>query len=153
MHYFVRVNVRHGPTESVWGCREGCTYISMGQSEDPYLCPNCGICTYRKEIDHLKTTIDALTNELTSVNCNLPIYQTKPVQLSYSVTSQPRILPNEHKFNVVIRGIKECPQDTPRYQCHKSDLDQCFSILTTVNNDINPHSIRDCFRWENTISS
>ena len=56
------------------------------------------------------------------------------------------ILPSKRKFNVVVHGVKEAPQATPRYQRHKSDLNESLSILSIMNNEINPQSVRDCFR-------
>ena len=55
------------------------------------------------------------------------------------------ILPSERRFNVVICGVQES-QDVSRYQRNKSDLNKCLDILTTVNDDINSFSVRDCFR-------
>ena len=56
------------------------------------------------------------------------------------------ILPGDRKFNVIIFGLKECPKGTPRPDRYKSDLNESISIMTKVNTDINPHSIRDCLR-------
>ena len=51
----------------------------------------------------------------------------------------------DHKFNVVIYGIKECTSGTPRKQRLNHDLDNVTSIVTQGENSINPLkvSIRD----------
>ena len=46
------------------------------------------------------------------------------------------ILPGERKFNIVIYGIAECPNVTPRLKRHKSDLANCLSIVSKLNDEI-----------------
>jgi len=52
----------------------------------------------------------------------------------------------DHKFNVVVYGIKENPSGTPRSARTKSDIDCCVHIFTE-------HSIRDCLRLGNFNST
>ena len=145
-------------------------YALLARTVDPYVCPNCSMCVYRKEIDSLKTTIASLSTELLSAQEKLAKLQ-PPVlcddvassvmpgalsssgEVSHSSGTQvyepvlPRgILPGERRFNVVIHGVKESQENVPRYQRNKCDLDKSLDILTTVNDDINSFSIRDCFR-------
>ena len=145
-------------------------YALLATTEDPYVCPNCGLCACRKEIESLKTTIASLSTELLSAQEELAKLQSPAVSdnLASAVVPEalsvsgevPRpsstrvretvlpkgILPSERRFNVVIHGVQESQGDVPRYQRVKSDLDRSLDILTTINADINSFSIRDCFR-------
>ena len=53
------------------------------------------------------------------------------------------ILPSEHRFNVILYGVKESPPDISRYQRRKSDLEESVAILSTLNGEINSYSVRD----------
>ena len=46
----------------------------------------------------------------------------------------------------MVYGISECPSGTSRQERVKRDLDSTIPILTKLNPEINPSSIRDCFR-------
>ena len=50
------------------------------------------------------------------------------------------------KFNVVVFGVDESSNGTPRISHAKKDLEACTEILQHTNNDIGSHSTRDCFR-------
>jgi len=50
---------------------------------------------------------------------------------------------DDRKFNVVVFGIDESSNGTPRASCIKKDMEERLQL---TNNDISFHSIRDCFR-------
>ena len=52
----------------------------------------------------------------------------------------------ERKSSLVVFGIDECPDKTPRYKRTYEDTDQVVNVLSSVCGDIAPHLIRDCFR-------
>ena len=51
-------------------------------------------------------------SDLPTQNFNAKIRATT-IQIGMALSSG--ILPSEHKFNNVVHGVKESPQDTPRY--------------------------------------
>ena len=59
------------------------------------------------------------------------------------------ILPGERKFNVVIYGVAEHPNVTPRPERQKSDLANCLNIISKLNAEIDSHFILDCICLEN----
>jgi len=76
------------------------------------------------------------------------INRTAIQQASPTVTTDPAmkppplgIFPGEHKFNLVICGIAECPKETPRHDRQKSDLTNCLSAVSKLNAEIDSHSI------------
>ena len=117
-------------------------YIALGQSEEVYYCPHCKSVIYQEEINSLKNTINELSEIISDLKSKVDSPDsinpaTKSLQESQSTqcapalslqTSQPGILvanpPAPHinedrKFNAVIHGIKECPQNI-YYSCCSS---------------------------------
>ena len=70
------------------------------------------------------------------VNCT--VTQQTPTIINESNTKPfPRgILPGERKFNVVIYGVAECPNATPRPERQKSDLANCLNIVSKLNTEV-----------------
>ncbi len=52
----------------------------------------------------------------------------------------------ERRFNMVIRGLEESSQGTPRSHRVKYDNDLVLAALTKVDPSITPHCVRDCTR-------
>ena len=86
-----------------------------------------------------------------SGSLNRTVTQQTPTVINESNTKPfPRgILPGEHKFNVVIYGVAECPNATPRPERQKSDLANCLNIVSKCNAEVDSPSIRDCLRLGN----
>ena len=53
---------------------------------------------------------------------------------------------SERKFNVIIYGLKEPAKGTPRQTRSVNDHEAVTNALTSLDSNINPHSVRDCFR-------
>ena len=89
-------------------------------------------------------------------NLNLRSVRTPAQSLQ---TSQPGILvanlPAPHKnedrkFNVVIYGIKECPQNTSHVVRHQTDLDTLNGAFHDSNIQVDDRSIKDFFALANS---
>ena len=136
-------------------------YLALGQSEEPYFCPHCKCNVYQKEINSLKDTIKALSDEVTYLKSreeSVHLTATSVEQASvtpHSVNHQQSsnkaakpdgkptagILPGDHKFNIVLFGIKEHPPDTSRPDRIKFDIANCLNVITKLNSEINSQSI------------
>ena len=56
-------------------------------------------------------------------------------------------VPNpDRKYNVVVYGVEECPQGTPKHARLQSDLKHVVSVMSKVDNTICLESIKDCYR-------
>ena len=53
--------------------------------------------------------------------------------------------PSDRKFIVVVHGSSECQKGTPRSVWMSKDLESVL-VLSSVDSNIQSHSIRDCFR-------
>ena len=111
----------------------------------------------KQEIDILKEQVKTLSNKLDSLlptptpDGNVTTQSVSKVQSSSSQSiSENKPQSNSQfsdcKFNLVIYGIDESPSGTNRSERVKHDVDSSVPILTKINGDINPTSIRDCFR-------
>lgn len=92
---------------------------------------------------------------------NLPQHFSAPSQQNYaSVTvsnmgeSAVHLTPDTHrttefhhdkKFNVVLYGVEECPPRTSKADRFESDLASVVSVLSTIDSNIQPQSIKDCY--------
>ena len=68
------------------------------------------------------------------------------VQVQTGITETPPKINPERKFNIVVYGINECSKGTPRHSRLQSDLSSAVSILSKLDNNIQPQSIKDCYR-------
>ena len=115
-------------------CMSKKLYIATGQSNDPYFCPHCKFVVHQKEVDRLRDTIKALSNELallkskekpTDYSANvdqIPVAShSGRQQLSSNVTSKSETKPTvetssaDRKFSIVLFGIDENPTGTSRH--------------------------------------
>ena len=53
---------------------------------------------------------------------------------------------SDRKFNLVLKGIKEPPGSSTRSEHTKHDFNEALSVLSNLDGDIHPMSVRDCFR-------
>ena len=116
------------------------------------------------EIDSQKDTIKSLSNKIFNLEALFNSNTSQPSQametessatINCTATQQtltvindsknkllPRgILPGERKFNIIIYGVAECPNATPRPERQKSDLANCLNIVSKLNDEIDSHSI------------
>ena len=104
------------------------------------MCSYCTLVKQHNEIDSLKDTIKTLSSKISDLEAlfnsntaqpsqsmdtelsdtvNRTVTQKTPTVIN-ELNTKPfprRILPGEHKFNVVIYGVAECPNVTPRPEC------------------------------------
>jgi hypothetical protein len=59
---------------------------------------------------------------------------------------------HERKYNLIIYGIPECTQGTPRHERLVKDCEEVTSVLSSVNTNITTNSIRDCYRLGKYLS-
>jgi len=110
------------------------------------------------ETSTLKSTVNQLKQKLEELTSfNIPPAQASTVAVAPSPATNLLPVPNdpkpaekvaEHKFNVVLYGIPECPNGTSRSEQMKHDLDSTVTTLNKLNNDIYHSSIRDNFRLQ-----
>ena len=97
-------------------------------------------------VTSLTTTIKSLQSSITNrLPSNINNNTVQQESLTNKVHKVEQVQSN-HKFNVVIYGIKECGKGTPRQERLNHDLDKVTSIVTEGENSINPLSIRDLLR-------
>ena len=72
---------------------------------------------------------------------------------SQNTNSSSRSQNYERKFNLVIHGLKESDQGTPRSSRIKHDNELVLSTLTTVDPSVTPLCVRDCARLGKFIHS
>ena len=53
---------------------------------------------------------------------------------------------HDKKPNVVLYGVEECPPRTSKADRFESDLASVVSVLSTIDSNIQPQSIKDCYR-------
>ena len=113
----------------------------------------------KQEVVHLKENLDG-----TRVHAPLQV-ESQSDQQSYATaarnskpgpsSSQPAAgmmsnprsnLDSERKFNIIVYGITECPKGTPKHTRLQSDLSSVVSVMAKIDNNIQPQSIKDCFR-------
>ena len=131
-------------------------FKQVGESDLPYFCVHCTLSNQNSEITNLKQVITELTDKINSLTPMKPVNVHSavqlPVRMSTNPASQPpntattTVQPADRKFNLVVYGVSECPNGTSWPDRMKHDIDKSVSVLSKINNDINPNSVRDCLR-------
>jgi len=103
-------------------------FPKAAESDSPYYCLHCTVSLQNTEIAKPKQLVSELTH-ITS-------------QRSSPASSQSA----DRKFNLVIYGLDECPNETSRPERVKQDIDKGYSVLSKVNEENNVSSVRDCLR-------
>ena len=152
-------------------------FKKLAASNEPFYCPHCSLAQHKNEIDALKAIIENLSSDLLSINSRLddisitrnipqPLHvpphdipslphlskhrtsdssaAVPPIRKSSSLTKSP---PFNSKFNIIVHGIHERPQGTPRHIRLKDDFEDINSVLQNLNlnSQIQPCG-RDCRR-------
>ena len=138
-------------------------FNAASESDDNFFCQYCSSKCMRDEIKALKQKIVSLeaslrqhsTNDsqaptLCAVQTNMDTTShNKPQVLNSSPpkNSSLRNITTDRKYNIVIFGVTESPQGTPRFTRNQHDYTETSSILSKLYEDSNPGcSIRDCHR-------
>ena len=151
-------------------------------SPHPFLCPHCRLVAQSSELLALKSAVNTLSIELSSLkvvvedlmaNINTA-YVPNPTDfpsLAHKQVLPPSSLGNhvpvdplankshvhstrhdqhhhssDKKYNIVLFGVYECSVDTSRYESLESDLNIVSEVVSGIDDSIQKHSIKDCFR-------
>ena len=119
------------------------------------------LVSQKKEISKLANTIKDLNSVIISLTETITLLQSSDTKQSSTpdqasnatadITGTKKTIfqdnsQQDHKFNVVIYGIDECPKGTPRHEHSGLDLSNVAQIITKVDENINPLSICDLHR-------
>ena len=126
----------------------------LGEFDTPFLCSYCMLVSQNKEISRLANIIEGLNSSITTLTETIQSHVTKssaPAQLANAETNATATnktnthenLQQDRKFNVVLYGIDECPKGTPRHERSGLDLSNVAKVITKVDENVNPLSIRD----------
>ena len=53
---------------------------------------------------------------------------------------------SNNKFTIVLYGVNECPPGSPQSTRLKSDTNSVVSVFSALDNNIQAHSIEECYR-------
>ena len=110
-----------------------------------------------EELKALNTKISQLSNQSNTLDTSSVVSQNDIVQVeSIARPLPPKPPPPDRKFKFKFKfkfkckfklyGISKCPSGTSRPERVKQDLNSAVPVLSKINADINPTSVRDCFR-------
>lgn len=134
-------------------------YQSMIEKSSTFFCYACNLKSHRNEIDTLKETVETLKTELSQLKTaqlSAPLRTPAVVEPSLSASPPEPVHKNsslarpsistDRKYNIVLYGIDECPNGTPRTTRIEEDFKKVISLLTKANESINSNSIADIHR-------
>ena len=151
-------------------------YKDIKENDTPFLCFCCNEGKSQREIATLKNTVELLKLEISALKDSLSAAhqnQGSQPQRSYATAarsgesssestshdtvsgthSKPETTKaaqthyyHDRKFNVIVYGIDECPENTPKHARTESDLKNVVSVLSKVDNSVEPQSIKDIYR-------
>jgi len=128
--------------------------------EQTFFCMYCEIQAQKVEIENLMSSITVLQTNLNDLRRKLELV-TQPPQASTSQPAHTSNVPtasnipssaypsttnNERKFNIVVYGVAENPQNTNRKQRMKNDMEKVMEALSETDIDIEPSDIKDLYR-------
>ena len=141
----------------------------------PFYCLLCMQLVYLNEINKLKEHISSLssqvallsgpqhqgssqsTNKVTraspaqvtqQVPASAPVINksSQPLQQSTKKSTNATSTAHDRKYNIILYGLQECPKGTNRSLRTKKELEKVTEVLSKIEKDVGPQSIRDCFR-------
>ena len=143
-------------------------FSQISTTEDPFFCPNCCAVQNKNEIDNLKLVLSALQLKFSQLKSKLGtsevVNQEPPTQQPFRTTTrQPLSSPDvsnsepattgketnetvDKKYNLVLYGIAESPNGTPKSERVSSDFNTVVTALKPLNDSLSDQSIRDCVR-------
>ena len=98
--------------------------------------------------EKLEVDTQAVNNHLPQLTVDPSPATAKAQQQSSPALSQNAKTPDiDRKFNIILFGVSESPQGTPRYKRSESDFKEVYSLLTNLeNNSVCKSLVRDCHR-------
>ena len=138
-------------------------FTELQNSAESFVCLHCQLKLCKSEISNLWRTVHSLQDSVARLESKLansqpvPVQSVKPVankpvpnvtsvQSSNQLTNPAQSILSDRKFNLVIKGIKEPSSGTARSERYKHDFNEALSLLSKLDGDIHPMSVRDCFR-------
>ena len=74
-----------------------------------------------------------------SVSASVPV-------ISNSVLKHVPLHTSDKRYNILLFGVEECSVGTSRHERMESDIDNVIEVVSSIDNSIQKHSIKDCFR-------
>ena len=130
----------------------------------------CSVRDLADELSSLKATIVSLQANANassvSASCNhAPLPVSASTESAEDLNSQPAVsvsasVPvisnsvlkhdphhtSDKRYNIVLFGVEECSVGTSRHEHLESDIDNVIEVVFSIDNSIQKHSIKDCFR-------
>ena len=53
---------------------------------------------------------------------------------------------SDKKYNIILFGVEESSVGTSRHEQMESDIDNVIEVVSSIDDSIQKHSIKDCFR-------
>ena len=152
-------------------------FVHMSSASEPFYCVYCTLQKQAQEIDELKQTVKSLTSDITALKAQIPVTMSdnnlskKPTaNLSQKSTAgkskaSTSLIPTsminnnspvfnaDRKLNLVLYGLKENPEKTPKHERLQKDLDNILSVFASINVKVEANSIKDCYRLGKFIPS
>ena len=134
------------------------TFNKLGEPDTEYVCSYCMLVSQNREISKLANTIKDLNSVIVSLVETITLLQSSVTKQSSTPDQESNATADitgtkkttfqdnsqqDRQFNVVFYGIDECPKGTPRHERSGLDLSNAAQIITKVDENINPLSIRD----------
>ena len=124
--------------------------------EYTFFCLYCEIQAQKAEIDSLMSTITTFQTSLNDLKRKLDLVN-QPQQTSTQTVRAPvvdkvsnTVYQNatniDRKFNIVVYGVAENPQNTNRQLRMKKDMENVMEALSATDIDIEPSDIKDLYR-------
>ncbi len=145
-----------------------CPWCSHERQQEEIISLRNSVDAMRLEIAQLKESLESLTSTraegnapcthidvqeegsttrrpyATVASSGCPTHQPPKLNPSPNPT-KPRYVPDK-KFNVILYGVNECPPGTDRLTRLSSDLNNVVAVFSTLDSDIQRHSIKECYR-------
>ena len=135
-------------------------FNAVSESDDDFFCHYCSSKCLRDEIKALKRKVSSLEASL-RLYSTIPLAQPSSAETetgsprSYSsvVQSKRQISRNpidkvyeSKKFSIVVYGIKECSEGSPRLTRSDNDVKEITEIIHTIDPELSSQSVCDCTR-------
>lgn len=143
--------------------------ISSPSHKSPFYCLQCIHVEYTAQITRLQATVAALSEKVANLesgstsgsqllNDKFPSFaEVLKSNVGSHGASVEHSVSNEHfshsgpkmvdsKFNVVLYGIEESPDGTPRHHRLTNDINKVYNEIKVLDDTIPNQSIRDCIR-------
>lgn len=96
--------------------------------------------------EHLNASNSQPSSNVTSPDGNVQLISSKQTPSYAVIAATPEYNAADRKFNVVVYGIEECPNNTTRSDRIQSDLSKVVKTFSDLDDSIETNSIKDHFR-------